>query len=86
MSVNVVIGSLGKNQNEQGVQNVTVKTAAFTGTQNGVRIKTWAKPNQGFVRGVLFQDVTINNAQNPIIIDQEYYPDDNCPSQSSSVD
>ncbi|KAK9103119.1 hypothetical protein Sjap_020373 [Stephania japonica] len=49
----ISIGSLGKNQNEQGVQNVTVKTAVFTGTQNGVRIKTWAKPNQGFVRGVL---------------------------------
>ncbi|KAK9116297.1 hypothetical protein Sjap_015244 [Stephania japonica] len=71
--------SLGKDQNEQGVQNATVKTAVFTGTPNGVRIKTWAKLNQGFVRGVLFQDVTINNAQYPIIIDQEYCPDDNCP-------
>ncbi|KAK9082794.1 hypothetical protein Scep_029265 [Stephania cephalantha] len=49
------------------------------------RIKTWAKPNQGFVRGVLFEDVTINNAQNPVIIDQEYCPDNNCPSQPSGV-
>ncbi|KAK9082819.1 hypothetical protein Scep_029290 [Stephania cephalantha] len=71
------IGSLGKDPNEQGVQNVTVKTAVFSGTQNGVRIKTWAKPNQGFVRGVLFEDVTINNAQNPVLIDQEYCPDIN---------
>ncbi|KAK9087826.1 hypothetical protein Syun_030220 [Stephania yunnanensis] len=38
------IGSLGKAANEQGVQNVTVKTATFSGSQNGVRIKTWARP------------------------------------------
>ncbi|KAK9103114.1 hypothetical protein Sjap_020368 [Stephania japonica] len=35
----ISIGSLGKNQNEQGVQNVTVKTAVFTGTQNGVELR-----------------------------------------------
>ncbi|KAK9087870.1 hypothetical protein Syun_030264 [Stephania yunnanensis] len=81
----ISIGSLGKDPNEQGVQNVTVKTVVFSGTQNGVRIKTWAKPNQGFVRGVLFEDVIINNAQNPVIIDQEYCPDNNCSTQPSGV-
>uniref|UniRef100_A0A2N9IVQ0 Uncharacterized protein n=1 Tax=Fagus sylvatica TaxID=28930 RepID=A0A2N9IVQ0_FAGSY len=29
------IGSLGKDQQEAGVQNLTVKTVTFTGTQNG---------------------------------------------------
>ncbi|KAK9146174.1 hypothetical protein Sjap_006077 [Stephania japonica] len=82
----ISIGSLGKETNEQGVQNVTVKTAVFSGTENGVRIKTWARSSQGFVRGVLFEDVTINNAQNPIIINQEYCPHDgDCPNQSSGV-
>ncbi|KAK9949702.1 hypothetical protein M0R45_005219 [Rubus argutus] len=32
------IGSLGKEQEEDGVQNLTVKTVTFTGTQNGLRI------------------------------------------------
>ncbi|KAK9087830.1 hypothetical protein Syun_030224 [Stephania yunnanensis] len=43
--------SLGKAANEQGVQNVTVKTATFSGSQNGVRIKTWARPSTGYVKG-----------------------------------
>ena len=64
------------------MQNVTVKTVTFTGTQNGVRIKTWAKPSNGFVRGVLFQHATMINVQNPIIIEQNYCPDNtNCPNQ-----
>ncbi|KAK9082801.1 hypothetical protein Scep_029272 [Stephania cephalantha] len=81
-----IIGSLGKDKNEQGVQNVTVKTVVFSGTENGVRIKTWARSSQGFVRGVLFEDATMNNARNPIIIDQQYCPHDgDCPNQSSGV-
>ncbi|KAH0773916.1 hypothetical protein KY290_011053 [Solanum tuberosum] len=59
---------------ETGVQNVTVKTSSFTGTENGVRVKTWARPNNGFVRNVLLQHVVMNNVQNPIIIVQNYCP------------
>ncbi|KAK9082803.1 hypothetical protein Scep_029274 [Stephania cephalantha] len=44
---------LGKAANEQGVQNVTVKTATFSGSENGVRIKTWARPSTGYVKGRL---------------------------------
>ena len=72
----ISIGSLGKDVNEAGVVNVTVKTATFTGTENGVRIKSWGRPSNGFVRNVLFQHITMLNAQNPIIIDQNYCPDD----------
>ena len=67
---------------EDGVQNVTVKTATFTNTQNGVRIKTWGKPSKGFARNILFQDIIMNNVQNPIIIDQNYCPNNKgCPGQ-----
>ncbi|KAL0366581.1 UNVERIFIED_CONTAM: Polygalacturonase [Sesamum radiatum] len=82
----ISIGSLGWDMQEAGVQNVTVKTATFSGTENGVRIKTWARPSNGFVRDVLFQHVVMTNVQNPIIIDQNYCPDhQNCPNQSSGV-
>ncbi|KAG8369911.1 hypothetical protein BUALT_Bualt14G0062600 [Buddleja alternifolia] len=80
------IGSLGWDLQEAGVQNVTVKTVTFTGTDNGLRIKTWARPSNGFVRGVLFQDAAMVNVRNPIIIDQNYCPHHkNCPDQASGV-
>ena len=76
------IGSLGKDLKEAGVQNVTVKTVTFTGTQNGVRIKTWGRPSNGFVRNVLFQDAIMVNVENPVIIDQNYCPNNKgCPDQ-----
>ncbi|KAH6809305.1 Pectin lyase-like superfamily protein [Perilla frutescens var. frutescens] len=82
----ISIGSLGWNLQEEGVRNVTVKMATFTGTQNGLRIKTWARQSNGFVRDVDFQHIVIVNSQNPIIIDQNYCPDHkNCPSQGSGV-
>ncbi|KAL9258376.1 Polygalacturonase-like protein [Drosera capensis] len=70
----ISIGSLGKSVIEPGVQNVTVTTCTFIGTRNGVRIKTWGKPSTGFVRGVLFDHLTMVNVANPIIIDQNYCP------------
>ncbi|KAF3451087.1 hypothetical protein FNV43_RR07176 [Rhamnella rubrinervis] len=43
----VSIGSLGKVLKEDGVQNVTLTDAVFTGSDNGVRIKSWARPSNG---------------------------------------
>ncbi|KAL8491693.1 hypothetical protein ACS0TY_023336 [Phlomoides rotata] len=82
----VSIGSLGWILEEAGVQNVTLKTTTFTGTQNGVRVKTWARPSNGFVRDVTFQHLSMVNVKNPIVIDQNYCPDHkNCPGQTSGV-
>lgn len=79
------IGSLGRDSVEAGVQNVTVKTATFTGTENGVRIKSWARPSNGFARNIRFQHCVMNNVQNPIVIDQNYCPgNENCPNQVCS--
>lgn len=76
------IGSLGKDYEEEGVQNVTVKTVTFISTQNGARIKTWGRPSTGFVKAVLFQHALMYNVQNPIIIDQNYCPyNRSCPGQ-----
>ncbi|EEF33275.1 Polygalacturonase precursor, putative [Ricinus communis] len=82
----ISIGSLGKDAQENGVQNVTVTASTFTGTDNGVRIKTWGRPSSGFARSIRFQHVVMNNVQNPIVIDQNYCPDNkNCPGQVSGV-
>lgn len=75
------IGSLGWAMNEAGVHNVTVESSTFTGTQNGVRVKSWARPSNGFVRDVHFRHLTMNNVENPIIIDQYYCPNSHCPTQ-----
>ncbi|XP_051118127.1 polygalacturonase-like [Andrographis paniculata] len=82
----VSIGSLGWTQNEAGVKNVTVKAVTFTGTTNGLRIKTWARPSNGFVKDIVYQHVTMANVENPIIIDQNYCPNhQNCPNEASGV-
>ncbi|XP_027117967.2 polygalacturonase-like [Coffea arabica] len=82
----ISIGSLGWDMQEPGVQNVTVKTVTFRDTQNGLRIKTWARPSNGFVKRVLFQNAVMLNVRYPIIIDQSYCPTkNNCPNQGSGV-
>ena len=52
------IGSLGKDQQEAGVQNVTIKTVTFTGTQNGVRIKSWENLAMGLL-GTFFSNILL---------------------------
>lgn len=80
------IGSLGKDSKEDGVQNVTLTNAVFTGSDNGVRIKSWARASTSFVKNVLFQNIIMNNAQNPILIDQNYCPNnEGCPRKTSGV-
>ncbi|PKI78131.1 hypothetical protein CRG98_001459 [Punica granatum] len=82
----ISIGSLGREQNEDGVQNVTLTNSIFSGSDNGVRIKSWARPTTSFVRNVLFQNLVMKNVENPIIIDQNYCPhSQGCPNQSSGV-
>ncbi|KAL4591736.1 hypothetical protein LXL04_004707 [Taraxacum kok-saghyz] len=82
----ISIGSLGWDVQEAGVQNVTVNTVTFIGSDNGLRIKTWARRSNGFVRNVVFQHATMVNVKNPILIDANYCPDaGNCPNQVSGV-
>ncbi|VFQ75576.1 unnamed protein product [Cuscuta campestris] len=82
----ISIGSLGRDKREEGVENVTLEGGTLKGTQNGVRIKAWGKPSNGFVKSVVFKDLTMVNVLNPILIDQNYCPrHHNCPRQASGV-
>ncbi|KAJ6734035.1 PECTIN LYASE-LIKE SUPERFAMILY PROTEIN [Salix koriyanagi] len=82
----VSIGSLGKEFNEDGVENIMLTNSVFSGSDNGVRIKSWAKPSNGFVRKVVFQNLIMKDVKNPIIIDQNYCPGNTgCPHQTSGI-
>ncbi|XP_057840825.2 polygalacturonase-like [Cryptomeria japonica] len=69
----ISIGSLGEDNALAAVKNITVKGVSFHDTQNGVRIKTWQGGN-GFATDITFQNVKMDNVQNPVIIDQYYSP------------
>ncbi|KAL2507177.1 Pectin lyase-like superfamily protein [Forsythia ovata] len=70
----VSIGSLGRDFNEAGVENVSLTHSVFSGSNNGLWVKTWARPSNGF------------KVDNPIIIDQNYCLDNQgCPSQGSGI-
>ncbi|XP_010553883.1 PREDICTED: polygalacturonase-like [Tarenaya hassleriana] len=82
----ISIGSLGKAEVEQGVQNVTVKKAVFVRTDNGLRIKSWPKESNGFVQRVRFLGAVMVGVRFPILIDQNYCPGDSqCPPQESGI-
>ncbi|XP_019463165.1 PREDICTED: probable polygalacturonase At3g15720 [Lupinus angustifolius] len=67
----ISIGSLGKNKDYETVEEVHVKNCTFKGTTNGARIKTW-EGGSGYVRNIIFEDIILIEAKNPIIIDQHY--------------
>ncbi|KAL6504135.1 hypothetical protein OROGR_026058 [Orobanche gracilis] len=77
----ISIGSLADTYNEQGVQNVTVTKTVFTKTQNGVRVKSWARRSIGYARNLVFRNLVMRNVANPIIVDQKYCPSGSCPHQ-----
>ncbi|CAI9103055.1 OLC1v1001483C1 [Oldenlandia corymbosa var. corymbosa] len=67
----ISIGSLGKDGAEDRVSNVLVSGVRFTGTTNGVRIKSW-QGGRGYAKNIVFQNIRMQNVTNPIIIDQFY--------------
>ncbi|WCJ21831.1 Pectin lyase-like superfamily protein [Euphorbia peplus] len=81
----ISIGSLGLYKQEEGVQDVTVTGVVFTGTTNGVRIKSWARPTTSSASNIMFRNIIMKNVYNPILIDQRYCPSGKgCPNQSFS--
>ncbi|KAG7967597.1 hypothetical protein I3843_08G107200 [Carya illinoinensis] len=52
--------------------SIGMKKAVFTGTQNGFRIKSWARPSNGFVQRVRFLGAVMNNVSGIKISDVIY--------------
>ncbi|CAA7061551.1 unnamed protein product [Microthlaspi erraticum] len=67
----ISVGSLGANGETATVSNVQVTHCTFNQTLNGARIKTWPG-GQGYARNISFEDITLINSKNPIVIDQNY--------------
>ncbi|RVW82285.1 Exopolygalacturonase [Vitis vinifera] len=73
-----------KYPNEEPVVGISVKNCTLTNTQNGVRVKTWPASHQGTASEMHFEDIVMNDVGNPIIIDQEYCPHNQCNLKSPS--
>ncbi|KAI0346446.1 pectin lyase-like protein [Trametopsis cervina] len=78
----ISVGSLGQYAGETDiVANVSVFNVSMNNAQNGVRIKVFggnpsanstAGGGSGFVRNITYEDYSVNNVDNPILIDQCY--------------
>ncbi|KAG7095644.1 hypothetical protein E1B28_006367 [Marasmius oreades] len=74
----ISVGSLGQYQDMFDiVENVTVFNVKLTNAQNGARIKAWAGANvgSGIVKNITYTNITVNNVDNPVTIDQCYMTD-----------
>ncbi|KAG8387212.1 hypothetical protein BUALT_Bualt03G0229800 [Buddleja alternifolia] len=80
----ISIGSLGKYSRDKDVSGITVMNSSFTNTDNGLRIKTLAPSSPSIASNITFAHIFINNARNPIIVDQHYCPNSSCPNQGES--
>ncbi|XP_062153709.1 exopolygalacturonase-like [Alnus glutinosa] len=80
----ISIGSLGKYQNEQPVSGVRVIGCTLTNTMTGVRVKTWPDSSPGSASDMHFDNIIMNNVDNPILIDQGYCPWNQCKPQIPS--
>ncbi|KAH7862724.1 hypothetical protein Vadar_008605 [Vaccinium darrowii] len=73
----ISIGSLGKVPQEQSVKGVYVGHSTLSNTDNGLRIKTFHDSPPLEASGITFEDITMVDVKNPIIIDQHYKSNEN---------
>ncbi|CAM0877114.1 unnamed protein product [Alopecurus aequalis] len=82
----ISIGSLGDDNSKAEVSSITIDSVQLYGTTNGARIKTW-QGGSGYAKDITFQNIIMDNVQNPIIIDQNYCDSAKpCKDQQSAVE
>ncbi|KAF9621412.1 hypothetical protein IFM89_020934 [Coptis chinensis] len=80
----ISIGSLGVQNSQACVSNITVRNALIKNSDNGVRIKTW-QGGMGSVTDISFENIEMENVRNCIILDQYYCLSKGCRNQTSAV-
>ncbi|KAI3726841.1 hypothetical protein L1987_66647 [Smallanthus sonchifolius] len=78
------IGSLGGSHNKENVTGIVIRNSTLIGTQNGLRIKTWAPSLPSLASDIMFDDIIMVNVNNPIFIDQQYCPQPPCNRRAQS--
>ncbi|KAL6999944.1 galacturonan 1,4-alpha-galacturonidase [Sarracenia purpurea var. burkii] len=82
----ISVGSLGRYSFEQPVSGIYVKNCTISNAMTGLRVKTWpASPVAMSASEIHYQDIILNNVGTPILIDQEYCPNNQCSMQTPSL-
>ncbi|KAF7806930.1 polygalacturonase-like [Senna tora] len=81
----ISVGSLGKFKYEDSVEGFFVRNCTLKNTDNGLRIKTWlGAPGNTTVSFLHYEDIIMINVSNPIIIEQDYCPYNQCSKETPS--
>ncbi|XP_075487694.1 exopolygalacturonase-like [Primulina tabacum] len=82
----ISVGSMGKSGTKEDVTSISVVNCTFRGTLNGVQIKTWPEPKAagGYATNFTYDNILMENVDNPIFINQQYCPFNLCNPQGSS--
>ncbi|GAA0141250.1 hypothetical protein Leryth_006462 [Lithospermum erythrorhizon] len=80
----ISVGSMGMVENEEEISDIRVTNCTLTGTDNGVRLKSWKDCPKAVATNIHFEDIIMKNVSNPIIIDQEYCPAGGCEAKAPS--
>ncbi|CAI0400542.1 unnamed protein product [Linum tenue] len=69
---------------ETPLKSITIQNCTIADSDNGIRIKSWPDMFATSLTDVHFEDIILENVDNPIIIDQMYCPDGACKSKGPS--
>lgn len=81
----ISIGSLGRYKDEKDVTDINVKDCTFKKSTNGLRIKAYEDAKSVLTASKIhYENIKMEDAANPIIIDMKYCPNKICTASGGS--